>query len=92
MRSLLLIVVLVVGCSAALGQETQSVLINPPPAQQVEMQQVMPAPMPVPQVSYVLQRGFFGVWRLRPVYPVEIMVVRPAPRPTVIWTPSVIWR
>ena len=90
MRLCLLIVVLVIGCSAALGQETQSVLVNPPPQQIVE--QVMPAPMPVPQVSYVLQRGFFGVWRLRPVYPVEIMVVRPAPRPTVIWTPSVIWR
>ena len=87
LRMFAVVIVLLV-CSAAVGQETQSVLMNPPEVQA----QVQPAPPVVPQVTYVLQRGWFGKYRLTPVYPVQLVLVRPAPRPVVIWQPWVVWR
>ena len=80
-------IVLLIGC-AAYGQEAQSVLVNPPEAQA----QAAPPVVQVPQVTYVLRRGLFGAWRMEPVVPVRIVVVRPAPRPVVMWTPWVVWR
>lgn len=75
MRLLLMIAVLLIGCgSTALGQEDQSVLVNPPP----QVQQVQPQPQPM----FLIQRGLFG-WRAIPVVPVvsvRVVVVRPAPR------------
>ena len=87
-RLFAIVVVLVIGCSAACGQESQSVLVNPPEAQV----QVVPPVAQVPQVTYVMRRGFFGAWRVEPVYPVQLVIVRPAPRPVVMWTPWVVWR
>jgi hypothetical protein len=67
---------------------TKSVLVNPPAPQ---VQQAPPV-VQIPQVTYVLRRGFFGAWRVEPVVPVQFVVVRPAPRPVVVWTPWVVWR
>jgi hypothetical protein len=88
LRMFAVAIVLLIGCGAACGQETQSVLVNPPVPQ---VQQVQP-PVQVPQVTYVMRRGFFGAWRVEPVSPVQFVVVRPAPRPVVMWTPWVVWR
>mgnify|MGYP001325751544 CR=1 FL=1 len=87
-RMFAVVIVLMIGCSAACGQETQSVLVNPPAPQ---VQQVQPQ-IQVPQVAYVMRRGFFGSWRVEPVYPVQFVVVRPTPRPVVMWTPWIVWR
>jgi len=81
-------------CAAA--QETQSVLINPPPAAeqaqpvQIEVNQNMTAPAAVPQPTWLIRRGLFG-WRAEPVMlqPVQVMVVQ---RPHVVWTPTIVWK
>ena len=90
MRLMLIIVATLLICTVASGQETHSVLVNPPEVQS----QIQPAPPVVqaPQVTYVLQRGWFGTYRLKPVYPVQLVLVRPAPRPVVVWQPWIVWR
>jgi hypothetical protein len=88
MKSLMALVVCCVFAGVLQAQDdTQSVLVNPPP----QVQQVQPQ-VQVPQVTCVLRRGFFGYWRVEPVVPVQFVLARPPPRPVVVWTPWVVWR
>ena len=76
MRTILILAVLLIGCGAACGQETHSVLVNPPAT-------VPQVQAPLPQQLFLIKRGFFG---RRYLYPVVVK------QPVVVWTPVVIWK
>ena len=77
---------------SVMGQETHSVLVNPP-SQETVAPQVQPPVVSTPSVIMLYERGLFGRWYARPVRltPVQPVLVQPV-RPTILWTPTVIWR
>lgn len=93
MRFILAVVIVLILAACTCGQETHSVLVNPPVVVDTPQPEVI-QPVPVlPRNIIVLRRGLFG-WRAVPMtlVPAVPVVVQPVPRPRVIWTPSVIWR
>lgn len=91
MKYFIVLLILLAAC-VAYGQESQSVLANP-----AQTPAVAPAPVQqvLPSKIMVYRKGLF-FWRMEmldlvPVTPVIVVPPHP-PKPTVIWTPTVIWR
>jgi hypothetical protein len=91
MKTLIAIIVALAICAVASGAEEKSVLKNPP--QKVVKQTDCQGGDCQPKTIMLYERGLFGRYYARPVrlVPVQPVLVQPV-RPTVIWTPQVIWR
>lgn len=85
-----LIIAFLLLCACAYGQEEErSVLVHPPAVATPQPPTVQPPALP--RQIIVFKRGLFGVWRAYPMTLVPVTPVIVQPRPTIIWTPQLIW-